>query len=39
LTVRSSENGSRDVGMLVSSSIVTLVAVPVWRVSTIGDGA
>jgi hypothetical protein len=38
-TERSRENGSRDVGMLVSSSMVTLVAVPVWRASTIGDGA
>ena len=39
LTERSSENGSREVGMLVSSSIVTLVDVPVCLASTIGDAA
>ena len=39
LTERSSENGSREVGMLASSSSVTLVAVPVCLASTIGDGA
>ena len=36
-TVRISANGSRDVGIFVSSSEVKLVAVPVALVSTIGD--
>ena len=36
-TLRISANGSRDVGIFVSSSVVKLVAVPVTLVSTIGD--
>ena len=34
---RSSENGSREVGILVSSSMVTLVAVPDVRNKTVDD--
>ena len=37
-TDRISANGSREVGMFVSSSAVTFVAVPVCLASTIGDG-
>jgi hypothetical protein len=36
-TARISANGSRDVGILVSSSAVKFVAVPVARGSTTGD--
>jgi hypothetical protein len=36
-TLRISANGSRDVGIFVSSSVVKLVAVPVTLVSTIGE--
>ena len=36
-TLRISANGSRDVGIFVSSSVVKFVAVPVTLVSTIGD--
>lgn len=38
-TVCKSAHGSREVGMLTSSACVKLVAAPVDRVSTTGEGA